>query len=324
MKNCAICPHQSDCLNVGSCLDDLNAPWTSKGLHPPLMTPAQVIRCISALELGVTRRRMAKREDGAPIVGAKKFKKHCSMFPTWGKKAIQMADKNTKAADLLKSPKLYRRSCKHGHSLDEGRIYFKYGYVCRRCRKCDKIRNDNAGLVRPEVAARIAAALRNGATINQIIHGRPAGGGRRDRSLVLVYPPAFYRYRRENPNFDKLVLGYIENRILSKPNPVLDVPPGTYKYDWHPSDQQFIEALLPANFPEKEVVVQEIIVSLLEGRLDRSQIRDKVRWFIRDQNVLFPTKYRTFGNSRLLSLDDTPSSDSSTTFGDMVSVGLWD
>jgi hypothetical protein len=65
-------------------------------------------------------------------------------------------------------------------------------------------------------------------------------------------------------------------------------------------------------------------VSLLEGRLDRSQIGDKIRWYIRAQNRLFPTKYAKFGNSPLVSLDEALFEDGSTTRGDTVSRGLWD
>jgi hypothetical protein len=63
----------------------------------------------------------------------------------------------------------------------------------------------------------------------------------------------------------------IEKRI-SGANPVLAVAAGTFEYEWDPADYQLIRAMLPENFLDKDVVIHEVIVSLLEGRLDRSQI----------------------------------------------------
>jgi hypothetical protein len=60
--------------------------------------------------------------------------------------------------------------------------------------------------MKPEALVKVKAALESGgATINQIIHGRPVGGGAVNRSLRLVDSAAFYRYRRENPEFDRFV-----------------------------------------------------------------------------------------------------------------------
>lgn len=143
------------------------------------------------------------------------------------------------------------RLCKYGHSLDSGRIYFRYGYECRRCQKCDKIRNAKAGIIKPEALAKATIALRNGITVNQILHGTPKGGGRRDRSLIIINCAAFYRYRHENPELSRLVLDEIEKR-RGISNPVLAVVAGTFKYEWDPADYQRIRALLPEHFPDND------------------------------------------------------------------------
>ncbi|WP_334366942.1 MULTISPECIES: hypothetical protein [unclassified Bradyrhizobium] len=216
------------------------------------------------------------------------------------------------------------RLCKYGHSLDRGRVYFRYGYECRRCRKCDKLRNARAGVLRPGDIAKASSALRNGVTVNQIIHGMPMGGGPRNPSLILVNPVAFYRFRRENPEFNGFVLAAIEKRIGRANNPVLAVAAGTFRYDWDQADYQIIQAMVPENFPDRDVVVNDVIVSLLEGRLDRNQISAKIYYYIRAQNLAFPTKYRKFGNSPLESLDEVLFEDGTATRGDTVSRGLWD
>ena len=58
MEACAVCPHQSDCLRVGSCLDELNAPAMATRQFPR-MTPEQANRLTEAFRAGQTRRRFS-------------------------------------------------------------------------------------------------------------------------------------------------------------------------------------------------------------------------------------------------------------------------
>ena len=39
LKPCDLCPHQNDCLNVGACLDVINAPLITSRQFPRRMTP---------------------------------------------------------------------------------------------------------------------------------------------------------------------------------------------------------------------------------------------------------------------------------------------
>ena len=48
-------------------------------------------------------------------------------------------------------------------------------------------------------------AFERGGTVSQIIHGTPIGGGPVDPSLRIVDAAIYYRYRRENPEFDRFV-----------------------------------------------------------------------------------------------------------------------
>jgi hypothetical protein len=177
--------------------------------------------------------------------------------------------------------------------------------------------------MKAEALVKVKAALNSGATIGLLIHGRPVGGGKPDPSLRIVDAGILSRYRRENPEFNRFVRDAIEKRIGTS-NPVLAVATGTFKYEWDPGDPQLIRAMLPQYFPDKDVIINDVIVSLLEGRLDRSQIGAKIHQYIRAQNRLFPTKYAKFGNSRLVSLDEALFEDGTTTRGDNVSRGLWD
>ena len=170
---------------------------------------------------------------------------------------------------------------------------------------------------------RVRQALQAGASTSQICKGRPVGGGKIDRRPILTTGLKFYQQRRLDPEFNRFVLETVEKRIGTS-NPVLAVAIGTFKYEWDPGDPQFIRAMQPQYFPDKDVIVNDVIVSLLEGRLDRSQIGAKIHQYIRAQNRLFPTKYAKFGNSRLVSLDEVLFEDGTTTRGDTISRGLWD
>jgi hypothetical protein len=58
--------------------------------------------------------------------------------------------------------------------------------------------------MQPEVVEKVRSALQSGATIGQICFGKPTGGGKIDRKLVLTRFKVLKRYRRENPEFDRL------------------------------------------------------------------------------------------------------------------------
>nr|AWM07550.1 hypothetical protein CIT39_14590 [Bradyrhizobium symbiodeficiens] len=139
---------------------------------------------------------------------------------------MRLATATAKAADVLKSPKLYRKFCKHGHSMDRAYVYFRYGYRCRRCRLRDRRSNAEAGVLEPGQIERASIALRNGATINQIIHGLAPGGRPYDQTLILIHPSVFYRYRRANPEFNRFVLDAIDSRICLR-DPISLIASGT-------------------------------------------------------------------------------------------------
>jgi hypothetical protein len=276
---------------------------------------------MAELRAGRTLRYLTSGHKRPAVVTPERFKKHCELNPRWGRLANKLARANAKAADVLKSPKLYLRLCKYGHPLDSGRIYFRYGYQCRRCLKCDQLRNARAGVIKPENLVKATEALRNGSTLTQVLKAMETRDGRRAR---VINTPAFYRYRLAHPEYDRIVRDAIESRRFPAINPVLAVAAGTFQYEWDPADHQLIGAMLPPNFPEKDAVINEVIISLLEGRLNRSQIGAKIQWYLKAHYRLFPTNFAKFGNAKLVSLDEVLFDDGSTTRGDMVSRGLWD
>lgn len=140
---------------------------------------------------------------------------------------------------------------------------------------------------------------------------------------MLIHPSVFYRYRRANPKFNQFVLDAIESRVCLR-DPISAVASGTFKYEWDRPDAHVIPAMIPDAFPGKNDVVQSIFVELIEGRLDRSQLKQHIRWFLKDYNRQHPGKFAKFGNSLLVSLDGAIFDDGGGTRGDYVSRGLWD
>ena len=59
MDACSQCPHANDCLKVGACLDDLNAPLIASGQFPRRVTPKQANEFKAALRAGRTRKRIS-------------------------------------------------------------------------------------------------------------------------------------------------------------------------------------------------------------------------------------------------------------------------
>lgn len=157
---------------------------------------------MNRLRGGSTIRKLSGGGDlGPPLVSYKRFKKHCELHERWGAEAWRLSDINGRFGKGSRLRGI--EQCHLGHSLSDALVYWQNGYIKRDCRTCRRLRRDNA-IMTPEAVKRVTAALQCGVTVGQIIHGRPSGGGPRNPTLVLVHPPAFYRYRREHPEFEVL------------------------------------------------------------------------------------------------------------------------
>ena len=63
---------------------------------------------------------------------------------------------------------------------------------------------------------------------------------------------------------------------------------------------------------------------MLSGNLDRADVAKRVQFYVKERERLFPTKYRKFGDSLLVSLDEQLFDDGGATRGEMVTHELWD
>jgi len=251
-----------------------------------------------------------------------------SAHPEYAQEARPLIEANSKAAHLRRGAPLRDLThCKHGHSLADAFVSYQNGYSKRDFRTCWKIRGRRGGFMKPEALVKVEAALKAGATINQIIHGRPAGGGKCNSALRIVDGGILFRYRRENPEFDRFVADAIKNnnsigqqiRHARERTRMQTARARDETNDYHK-----ILAMLPLGFPDRDDVVSAVFEDLLTGTLKREDVKARLRSYIVAHNRMFPTKYAKFGNSPLVSLDEVMFEDGSMTRGDTVSHGLWD
>jgi hypothetical protein len=153
--------------------------------------------------------------------------------------------------------------------------------------------------MKPEALVKVEAALKAGATINQIIHGRPAGEGKCNSALRIVDGGILFRYRRENPEFDRFVADAIKNnnsigqqiRHARERTRMQTARARDETNDYHK-----ILAMLPLGFPDRDDVVSAVFEDLLTGTLKREDVKARLRSYIVAHNRMFPTKYAKFGN----------------------------
>jgi hypothetical protein len=200
------------------------------------------------------------------------LKSYCAAHPEYGREALPLLDANVKAAFLRKGAHLRDRpTCKYGHSLEGARTYVKDGYKFRFCVECRKVDDAKGGILKPELAAKIKAALMSPtATISSITHTGP----RR-----LVSPVSLQAYRRADPEIDLLVKGIIST-VGSRSSRYQKLRWQRLKKQNEANDYHKIMAMLPAAFPDKDDVVSDIFEALANGSLRREDVRSRVRQFV--------------------------------------------
>jgi len=331
MKSCATCPHQSDCLNVGACLDDINAQYlaTRPNQFPRLMTPAQATTFMNRLRAGEAVRRMTNGGKlGKAVCSLEKFKKHCAAYPAWGVEAQRIAKINARAADILKSVNSAKRRqtqevCLKGlHPMKGNNLMIHKGR--RACLACWRHHASHPPIhsILP-VLDLIKDDLRRGISLGQICHGKPTGGGKVDRRLIRVRPNVLYRYRELNPVFDQFVREALAGSN-SRGQRIRWTRVRTSSVRDSNNEYYKIRDMIPEQNPHRDDIVARIFEDLLSGSLKREEVPARVKVYIAELNKLYPTKYARFGDSPLMSLDDVLFEDGTRTRGDTITRGLWD
>lgn|ERR1700687_555986 len=288
----------------------------------PGLSDEKAARMMTALGQGRTLRPFGVK---APRLEAY-FKTH----PEYAQEALPLIAANTEAARLRKGDSLRTTThCRAGlHLMTGDNVFIDGTHGRKRCLAC---RRASTALpprsMKVEEVNASTMALQNGASIGQICFGKPVGGGKVDRKLILVSHKVLKYYRRENPDFDQFVRDAISDsnslgqkiRHDRERSRAQNEAKREEKNDYHK-----ILAMFPANFPGRHDAAQDVFVALYDGSLKREDMRARVKLFMLAENRMFPTKYAKFAGRPLLSLDEQLFDDGSTTRGDTISRGLWD
>jgi hypothetical protein len=273
------------------------------------MSDEKAMRVLRGLRAGLTLRLVRE----VP----RRFNIYCDNHPEYAREALPLMEANAKAAQARKGAHQTKKThCPNGHSFAEhGRIAMHKGFMSRQCRACERVRYAQGHAIKPEILQQVKARLAAKAPVSSFT--KAGSGG------YLVRFSTLARYRRENPEFDRLVLDVIKgsnsraqarrwqkikNEAVREQN----------------NDYYKIRAMLPANFPGKDDVVGDIFEALLDGSLRREDVRARVSHYVAAYNRMFPTNFAKFGDGKLVSLDEVLFEGAATTRGDTISRGLWD
>ena len=317
MEACAICPHQSDCLTTGACLDELNAPRIVAGHFPARMTPAQADEFMAALRAGKTIRRITHGgKIGRVIATAQKLRKHCRLYPEWGAEVRRLAAVNAKAADKLKDHRSSRTHCGRGHEFAVHGLGFKKhvnGKRYRYCKLCNKINSQQGNQLSRDIVEKITTLVSDGKPLKSFTSAGKPGYLARFNSVKLL--------RRQDPEFDRLVQLNFKRRGAA-PRIVttnIRMPVLTGQIAAQP-DETFsaVDAAVSRRLPHhiRGDVMGRLILDVLERRISTSDIAEYARRYVRQA-------YSEM-NYGPVSLDARLFADSTVTRLDRVTHGLWD
>jgi hypothetical protein len=274
---------------------------TAKGL-----TDEKASRMMEALRRGETLRQFSVKRT---VLEA-----YFDANQRYAAEARPLIEGNLKAIYLRRcSCRSDKTHCINGHSFAvHGRITTFKTWAHRQCRACELMRNKRGGTVKADVIEKVRARLAAKASLSSFTTGGKSG--------YLVKFSTLARYRRENPDFDRLVVDITKDsnrraqqrrRYKIKTDAVREQNNDYFK----------VRAMVPATNPHRDDIVNRIFEDLLSGFLKREDVSSRIKVYITEMNRLYPTKYAKFGDSPLLSLDEMLFDDGTATRGDNVSRG---
>ncbi|MCK1682158.1 hypothetical protein IVA87_22750 [Bradyrhizobium sp. 147] len=291
---------------------------------PPGIPADLAIEFMNKLIGGSTIRKLTSgmKEFRPAIVSYERFKKHCELNPEWGGEAWRISKENARLGKGSRLRKLTH--CKRGHPLTEARMRVtKQGWKIRQCRVCRDAARNRCEPLAPDKLRQVKAMLVAKKPIAEIT-GQWLRGTKRP---VICNSTYFYNARKIDPEFDRFVREHTadsQSRAQRLRWSLQRTRALTAGRRQEANDYLAIRALIPKRIADPDEIVSRIIEDILSGALQRSDVSERVGWFVREHDRQFPTKYRKFGDSPLLSLDEAVFDDGSGTRGDNVSCGLWD
>jgi hypothetical protein len=277
---------------------------------PPSLSEGKATRMMAALRGGGTLNKFG--------VKAPRLEAYFNAHPEYAQEARPMIEKNAAEARQRKGACIRNKThCANGHSFAEhGRVAFHKGYLTRQCKAREVMRYRRGGVMKVDVLEKIKPRSVAGSSISSFTKN---GNG-----SYLVRFDTLARYRRENPDFDRLVIeatkdsnrkGQLRRWRIIKSAAVRDQNNEYYK----------IRAMLPANYPDKDAVISFIVEDLLTGVLKRQNVPARLKWYMAAEWKFVSTiKFPKFGPNKLRSLDAHLFEDGDSTLGDTATQNLWD
>jgi hypothetical protein len=216
---------------------------------PKGLSDEKAARMMTALREGRTLRKF--------YVTSPPLEAYFKLHPEYAKEALPLIATNAKAATLRKGSHIRNKThCVNGHAFAEhGRLAMHKGWMTRQCRACETMRYRRGGVMKAEVLKKVKARIIAKSSIDSFT--KPGSG-------YLVRFDTLARYRREYPDFDRLVIEVIKDsnsrgqqlRWLRQRNAAIRE---------ETNDYYSIRSMLPASFPDKDDVISAIFEDLLTG-----------------------------------------------------------
>jgi hypothetical protein len=275
---------------------------------PPGLSDEKATRILIGLRNGRTLRKF--------WITPARLEAYFKTHPDYAREARPLIKANAEAARLRKGAHIRNKThCINGHAFAEhGRVAMHKGWMTRQCRACETMRARRGDKIKPDVLAAVKAALKRGLTISAIT----AAG----RSTRLVKHNTLARHRRENPEFDLFVSELTKDNNsrgqLLRWQRIRNAAVRDQNNDYYK-----ILAMMPGNLPAgvRDDVAQSIFVALLDGSLQRDQVKTRVQQFVTAHNRQAREGTGKYGH---LSFDAPIFAEGSMTRGDTISRGLWD
>lgn len=177
---------------------------------PPGMSPRIARKFEKQISRGKTIRDLVLNKSKFFLVAETRFKKHCELHSAWAQNILKLGKvslgkKRKATSGHGNATKIW---CLRGlHRMTPDNVLID-GVGHRRCKACRYISMPGNPMT-AEMVEQIRGAIINGASFGEILHGRPTGGGKIDRSLVITTVAKFQRQRDIDPGFDAFVTKYL-------------------------------------------------------------------------------------------------------------------
>lgn len=293
------------------------------------MSEDAAARVLAALKNGKTLNSICggrvggERVAGERIAYYEQFRAYCAIHPEYARETDELLVANTELANARKgSKKRSQTHCIHGHLFAGRNLLIEPKTGFRRCRVCTMSRMAAPRPLTQAEIQKVTAALNEGQTISKICWGKI---GSEKVAKPIIGFNLLKRHREANPVFDRFVSSVmVQTRSRAWQRRQNSQLFHTNVIRAQTNDYHAVADMVPQGLPPdvRDDIVQSIFMALIEGSLQRNQVRERIREFVTAHNR--DANKHGVGKFGLISLDAPIFDDGSGSLGDRVSRGLWD